>query len=369
MNKFIIATLAVLAILTLVVFMYRRRAGEAFSNPTTPENPNASCPTEAIRGPDGRIHIKPGDRTFQTLPDYVAYLSGLYANGATCIAPKVQPNRSTIDGVLGGLGNGVQSPESLNLEGTTRDVMDHSTDETTSRKDPINKLDDYEYTRVFESERGSRNSLETGTKNQLLGQRVHDWANLPFNSEERAKQEDTFIAGRMEDAYRDPKSGVFFNNVRGTTVEPPDVEASRAREQKLLAAYRPTDISKHMMDNETEAVANLVNKVYGEDPNWEPVVSKTGENQWAVTELKPKLRKEKYEEGNTQELSMLEAKGLVVPPPSIEINDRIRGDPYFDKSGVGDRDNNRLWNYKDFNKWTPGLERMFAPTMDNKAWY
>jgi hypothetical protein len=247
--------------------------------------------------------------------------------------------------------------------------MDHSTDETTSRKDPINKLDDYEYTRVFESERGSRNSLETGTKNQLLGQRVHDWANLPFNSEERAKQEDTFIAGRMEDAYRDPKSGVFFNNVRGTTVEPPDVEASRAREQKLLAAYRPTDISKHVMDNETEAVANLVNKVYGEDPNWEPVVSKTGENQWAVTELKPKLRKEKYEESNTQELSMLEAKGLVVPPPIIEINDRIRGDPYFDKSGVGDRDNNRLWNYKDFNKWTPGLERMFAPTMDNKAWY
>ena len=151
----------------------------------------------------------------------------------------------------------------------------------------------------------------------------------------------------MESGFREPKTGVFFNTVRGSTLEPPDVEAARMREQKILAAYRPTDISKHIVDNETEAVANLVTKAYAEDKAWEPVVTKVGENQWEVTELRPKPRKEQYESEATQELSMMEAKGLVIPPPVVDISDRIRGDPYFDKSGLGDRDNNRLWNYKD----------------------
>jgi hypothetical protein len=58
----------------------------------------------------------------------------------------------------------------------------------------------------------------------------------------------------------------------------------------------------------------------------------------------------------------------MMPPPTVNIDDRNRGDPYFDKSGVGDRDNDKVWQYKDFKKWTPGLERMFAPTMDTKEW-
>ena len=37
--------------------------------------------------------------------------------------------------------------------------------------------------------------------------------------------------------------------------------------------------------------------------------------------------------------------------------------------GVADQDNGRFWNYKDFNKFTPGLERMFAPSMSQRDWY
>lgn len=365
MRKAVYMLVAVLLAMFLIVGVRRikHEKHEKFEDATN------DCPTEAIRGPDGRIHVNPGNRSFQTLSDYIGFLSGLYAKGSACIPPKVKPHRSTIDGILGGLGNGKQTPESVNLEGTSRDIMDHEGEEGPFVKKPINKLDDYEYSRVFEQERGARNSLSQASKNELLETRVLDWANLPFNSEERAKEEDSFIAGRMEGGFREPKSGVFFNTVQGKTLEPPDVEAARMREQKILAAYRPTDISKHIMDNETEAVANLVNKVYAEDKAWEPVLTKVGDNQWEVNELRPKPRKERYESETTQELSMMEAKGLVVPPPIVDIDDRIRGDPYFDKSGLGDRDNNRLWNYKDFNKWTPGLERVFAPTADNKAWY
>ena len=362
--KYAMYLLVAILLLMIWVIGFHRFGKERFV-----DVPAKDCPTEAVRGPDGRIHVKPGNQSFQTLSDYVGFLSGLYAKGVTCIPPKVTSNRTPMDGILGGLGNGAQTPESVDLERTTRDIMDHTGEEGPFNKKKIQKLDDYEYSRVFEQERGSRNSLSQASKNELLETRVLDWANLPFNSEERAKEEDSFIAGRMEDGFREPKTGVFFNTVRGATLEPPDVEAARMREQKILAAYRPTDISKHIVDNETEAVANLVTKVYAEDKAWEPVVTKVGENQWAVTELRPKPRKEQYEAEATQELSMMEAQGLVIPPPVVDINDRIRGDPYFDKSGVGDRDNNRLWNYKDFNKWTPGLERMFAPTADNKAWY
>lgn len=370
----ILVILLVLSVIILIVVVSKM---EGFTNPgghNTFKNDeeakaNKDCPKEAQRGPDGRIHIKPGTRTFQTMSEYLSFMTDLYAKGATCIAPRVTPYRSPIDGILGGLGNGAQPPKSTNIEGTTRNVLTENADEGPSARTKIDKLDDYEYTRVFEQERGQRNVIEKAAHNKLLEDRVLDWANLPFNSEDRASQEDSFIAGRMESGFTEPKSGVFFNTVRGADLEPPDVEAARLREQKILAAYRPTDITKHVIDNETEAVANLVHKVYQEDPNWEPVVTKVGENQWEVAELRPKPRKEKYADDATRELSMMESQGLVVPPPTVNIDDRIRNDPYFDKSGLGDRDNNRFWNYKDFNKWTPGLERMFAPTMDNKAWY
>ena len=364
MKRFII----LLVILSVMIAIVAYRKVERFANPSDNGN-NAECPKEAKREADGRIHVKPGNRTFQTMAEYLSYLTDLYAKGSTCIAPRVTEFRSPVDGILGGLGVGAQPPASTNMEGTTRNIETNNEDEGPSARTKINKLDDYEYTRVFQQERGNRNVIEKATQSKLLENRILDWANLPFNSEDRATQEDTFIAGRMESGFTEPKSGIFFNTVRGSTVEPPDVEAARMREQKLLAAYRPTDISTHVIDSETEAVANLVHKVYQEDPNWEPVVKKTGDNTWEVAELRPKARKEKWEDDSTKELSMMESQGLAIPPPSVDIDDRIRGDPYFDKSGLGDRDNNRFWNYKDFNKWTPGLERMFAPTTDNKAWY
>ena len=365
----------VLCVLILLGVVLGKRIyvdGEGFSSSGSSGSSSRSdtaCPTEAVRGPDGRIHTKPGNRSFQTLSDYVGYLSDLYANGATCIPPKVRPNREPIAGILGGLGNGVQPPSASNMEGPTRNVLETAFgEEGTSAKTPIQKLDDYEYTRVFDVERGSRNSMKAASKNEQIQSHVLDWANLPFNSEERANNEDTFIAGRMESGFRDPKSGVFFNTVEGDAVVPPDVEAAHAREQKIMAAYKPTEISKHTIDSDTEAVASLVNKLYATDPNWEPVVTKVSDHQWEINELRPKPRKEQYEDKSTISLSMAENNGIAIPPPVVDINDRMRDDPYFDKNGLGDRDNNKFWNYNDFRTWTPGLERMFAPTADTKEW-
>ena len=43
-------------------------------------------------------------------------------------------------------------------------------------------------------------------------------------------------------------------------------------------------------------------------------------------------------------------------------------DPYFDKTGVLDYEGDHFYRYDSFAKWTPGLERMFAPTFDQNDW-
>lgn len=332
----------------------------------------SGCPTAAIRGPDGRISVVPSGESFYTLSDYITYLNGLYANGSKCIPPQVIDNREPIPGILGGVGNGAAPPQAFNLETATRTVLDTAGNgEETSARTGIDKLDDYEYTRVFQSEDISRNTISKEAKNDLMEKYNLDWANLPFNSAERAEKEDEFIAGRMEDGWRDPKSGVFFNTVNGKTVMPPDVDAEYLREQKIMSSYRPTDISQHVIDSETEQVAQMVSKVYENDPNWEPVVTKMDDGKYSVTELRPKTQKERWEDSKT--IGMATTSGFDVqksdPKASIQISDQSRNDPFFDKGGVVDKDSNRVWNYNDFRKWTPDLERMFAPTAGNKAWY
>jgi hypothetical protein len=336
------------------------------------------CPTAAVRGPDGRISVVPSGQTFYTLSDYITYLNGLYSNGSKCIPPQVTDDREPIFGLIGGQGVGAGSPDSYNLEGTTRDVLNTAADgEETSARTPINKLDDYEYTRVFQTEDQARNTISKESKNQLMEKHNLDWANLPFNSEERAEKEDEFIAGRMDNYWKDPKSGAFFNTVNGKNVMPPDSEAEYMREQKILASYRPTDISDHVVDSETQEVAKMVMKVYENDPNWDPIITKTDEGKYEVTELIPKTRKERFEDAKTIGMATTMGFGdqdrdsLVRQDPkaSIQITDNMRNDPFFDKGGVKDNDNQRVWNYNDFRKWTPDLERMFAPTAETKAWY
>jgi len=330
------------------------------------------CPTAAVRGPDGRISVVPSGQTFYTLSDYITYLNGLYSNGSKCIPPQVTDDRNPVDGILGGVGNGATPPKGYDLEGTTRNVLDMvGNGEETSARTPINKLDDYEYDRVNQVEDVSRNTLSKQAKNELMETHTLDWANLPFNSADRAEKEDEFIAGRMNNYWKEPKSGAFFNTVDGKTVMPPDSEAEYMREQKILSSYRPTDITQHIVDSETEQVAKMVSQIYENDPNWEPIITKTDEGKYEVTELVPKSRKERFEDAKTIGLATTAGFGDQQrdPKASIQISDQMRNDPFFDKGGVLDKDSNRVWEYNDFRKWTPDLERMFAPTAKTRTWY
>jgi len=339
---------------------------EGFMNPV--------CPDKAIRDGDGTIRA--GGKAFQNLEAYTSYLRDLYAQGAQCIPPRVEngPTSRTQDvpsyTFMGGFGNNHESPEASQQQGATREVLNQSADEygSTSAKTPIQKLDDYEYTRIFKTESQLRNGLTPETKNDLLAKHVLDWPRLPFNSQTRADKEDEFVTGRMESGFTDPASGVFFKSIENPQIVSPAEEAAKMRERALLAQYQPTDVSSHIIDSDTAAVAKLVHDEYAGDPNWEPVVARVDENKWEVKELRPKSRKEQWEDAQTISLAAAESSQQVLPAPSLSIRDRLQDDPYFDKAGVTDKDNDRIWKYSDFNKWTPGLERMFAPTFSQKDW-
>jgi len=88
----------------------------------------------------------------------------------------------------------------------------------------------------------------------------------------------------------------------------------------------------------------------------------------AGRESRPKTYKEQLEDAGTMSLATAEGSQQILPSPSLQISDRLADDPYFDKAGVADKSNDRFWKYSDFNKWTPGLERMFAPTFSQEQW-
>ena len=328
------------------------------------------CPLSAERKDDGKIHVQPQNQKFDTMGDYVAWLSSLSAAGSMCVPPYVKGPREVDvlqtttspnpgDREVGALGKQVaQQNTSQNL--FTRQVEG----ENTYAKTPINKLDDYEYTRIFQNENSPRSELSKTTVNSLMAKNQWDWSKLPFNSDARADAETEFVAGRLDSAHRDPKTGVFFKNVEGMSVVPPDEDAAAIREKASLKAYEAAPATA-LMEHNVEDVAVMVKKMYAEDPNWEPVVEKVGDNEYRVSELRPKARKEKYEENQDMTIERAKEGGLIQAQVDVEGG---RQDPYFDKQGVLDYSNDRFWEYKDFKKWTPGLERMFAPTLDTTNW-
>lgn len=373
----------VIAFLTLIMVQFGLSFNvlqtESFETQRKKEkNIPPGCPVSAKRGQDGKIHVvynsvnKPGqpsqttELTFETLQDYVDYLADLYKTNNSCVPPKVQNYRSPVMGVIGGIGTGTENKDAIMNQTASRSVMDdRDLSSSPYSSAPINKIDDYEADFIYENERGSRtNAMSKAAINQLTEKYKFDWSQLPFNSEPKAIKEDNFLANRLEDVYKEPVSGTFFKNVNGNGLMPPDINEREMKERSILNTYKPPQVEKNYEEAELSTVGRLVKRLFANDKEFEPVVEKTGQNKYEVTEYIPKTTEQPSDDFTTLETAV--ADGLI---PNVQIFDSNRSDPYFYKTGVADKDNNRFWKYQDFQKWTPGLERMFAPTFDQKEWY
>ena len=224
---------------------------------------------------------------------------------------------------------------------------------------PINSLDDYEYNLVFQNE-GSR-EMTQNVKNALTSEYPFDWARLPpsaagFQSGKSAMYQAAPTPHIPSDTYK---------AIEAASLQPPDMDAVEEEERKILATYIP----KHAGDLTTynvEDAKELIHKIY-DAKGLTPEVVEKGNNVYEVVYTTPKNPKIEYEDDVSPSVGGQMYSNPrafdVIPVPQAPSDTSAALDPFYEpRNSVRNARN-------DYTKWTPGLERMFAPSAPNNKWY
>jgi hypothetical protein len=238
--------------------------------------------------------------------------------------------------------------------------------ETTSldpvARESIQSLNDYEYNMVYQNE--SDRELSTALKNKLMSQRPMDWAGLPPSSSQ-------FQAGLRESFQNAtptvPDEPQPYDSVSGSNMTPPDMESVEMEERKVLQAYKPPSAQDLGSYNEDEDPQAMIKRLYDVKGMIPIVAHKEGTNVYEVVGVRRKDEKVLYEDEEAPaSIGAVAGAGeaqIVVPPTAYDT--AAAKDPFYDTTAPGGRTRLGKWDYQG---WTPGLERMFAPTNPAKEW-
>lgn len=227
-------------------------------------------------------------------------------------------------------------------------------------QDPIDSLGDYEYNMVFQNE--SDKPLSAKERSALMSQYPLDWSGYPSS----AAQFQAGLRESFENASPNvPDDAKPYQNISGSTMSPPDTGAMEAEERKILMTYKP-EFPPDPTAYDPADVNDLVSKIYAKK-GLVPEIKRRGEtNVYDIVGSRPINEKVEYEDGSEAPASgaAVPAAGegperLQAPAAASETPDRF----FQDMKGVG------TGNKWDYTAWTPGLERMFAPSNEQKAWY
>ncbi len=231
---------------------------------------------------------------------------------------------------------------------------------------PINDVDDYEYNFVFQSE-GDR-ELSKATINKLTAQYPLDWSGLPPSAmrfQEGFKQQQEAYAN----APPVPEGVNPFKEIDGSSLTPPDTSAIEMEERKILSTYAskpPVPPAEYNIEDAKQ----LIDKIY-EKKNLIPQVKVRDNNVYEVIGTRRKDEKVVYEGDDVQEESEAPVVGteavnvamedqITIPQKASDIAAGL--DPYYTPNTST---RTGRWDYM---RWTPGLERMFAPTYPTQDW-
>lgn len=226
---------------------------------------------------------------------------------------------------------------------------------------PIDDLDDYEISAVFQNQ-GSKEASKKQISDAMTRYPM-DWSVQPPNSQHFQDNQVQF-ENKVANESNNPPPTSFYKESGGLT--PPDTAAMEAEEKKILQTYKP-ESSKGLLSYSLDDVKALVDKIYIKK-GLIPVIeqSKQGQNIWEIVEVKekdPHIVWEDELEKETQRQKM-EKRGEEVIEVPYTASDVAAGlDPFFQpRNTVRDGKN-------DYTQWTPGLQRMFAPTYPVKSWF
>lgn len=227
--------------------------------------------------------------------------------------------------------------------------------------EPINKLDQYELEAVFDSE-GDKQLSQTQI-NQMTRRFPLDWSNQPPNSSKfqsgQAKYIEGFSSPSSSDELNKPYQAIGAGNLT-----PPDTIGMEKQEREILQKYAPkkaNDLTTYDIDD----AQALIEKIYKPKGLIPTVVRKEG-NVFEVVRTRSAKAKIEYEDDLSNAPSFSTANPAAgeaiidVPPVATETAAGL--DPFYEPTTATRSDR------ADYTKWTPGLERMFAPTYNITDW-
>jgi hypothetical protein len=228
---------------------------------------------------------------------------------------------------------------------------------------PIDDLDDYELSLVFQNQ-GSKEASRKQISDAMTRYPM-DWPQQGPNSQYFQDNQAEFEK-KVAENMANPPPTKMYNEINGSDMTPPDTAAMDAEEKKILQTYKP-ECSKGLLQYSVDDVRALVDRVY-DKRGLVPVIeqSKQGQNIWEITEVKEKNPVIVWEDDLERETERqkMEQRGEEVIEVPYTAQDVAAGlDPFFQARNPTKDGKN------DYYKWTPGLERMFAPTYPIKAWY
>ena len=252
---------AVLAVLVVVGYMLWPTSG-----------PKPVCPVRLTQHLDGSLSLSPQDMKFANMNEFQQWF---HASGKNLVCPlPIMDGATEVEVPVAGRG---------------------WSDEQTYAKTPINKVDDYEFARVFGFEKGGRMIVPRQNFNMILNDRTFDWADLPLSAEERRGKYKGLEEGFSADGeLRSMDVGGETNRkevLGALTAANQDWDPKmQAGQQGAYESYAREEEDSCPSAKERKEIQKLAEKAYGNDPGFEPVVSKVGPNHWEITELKPKRR-------------------------------------------------------------------------------
>jgi len=221
---------------------------------------------------------------------------------------------------------------------------------------PIRSMDDYEYNLVFANE--ADREMTTEQQNKLRSQYPLDWAAQPPSSSQFQKGMKEMFENKEEQPVEPTGANNPYTAIVDSSMTPPDTLAMERAEREIIQTYQPKhagDLTTYNVDDAME----LIQKIY-DKKNEIPQVVKKNDNVYEIVGTRKKNEKIVYDDG-TEADAAAPPPSVAVPQAPADLNTAL--DPFFDADSGTKKGK---WNYR---QWTPGLERMFAPTESKVDWY
>jgi hypothetical protein len=227
--------------------------------------------------------------------------------------------------------------------------------------EPINSIDQYELEAVFDNE-GDR-ELKQQQINKMTRRYPLDWTNYPPNSSKFQSEQSKYIEGFSSDSSAEDLNKPY-EAIGDGNLTPPDTLQMEKEEKKVLQMYAPLKANS-LTTYDLDDAQTLLEKVYKPKGLMPEVVRKEG-NVFEVVRTRQIKDKIEYEDdlpdAPASKQSNRDAGEATIHVPATATYTAAGRDPFFDPSTSTRSDRS------DYTKWTPGLERMYAPTYPVTDW-